>query len=229
MNNITSTAQDSRIDELRETHKLETASQSDQIEKLKIQFSETDALFKDAQNSVANAEDNVLQRDTDIHRLKAEVDRIKIVAKEEEEKRTKAISLLKTVRQKLVKAEKERDDAAKEVAHLRDKEKADKDKMQTDRVKLQQEIEALGVEKEKEKSILRLQLEKEGAVTREKLEKQISALRSQYELDTITLKVSPNFISNIITFLIVCTHIEQSVTRNILEKLPNYDSRELSQ
>lgn len=110
--------------------------------------------------------------------------------KDEEEKRTKAVSLLKTVRQKLVKAEKERDDATKEIHALKDQQKDEQAKEKAERLKLQDEIQKVNAERETAVQGLKAQFDKEVATLKDKHEKEISALRGQYELEMITLKVS---------------------------------------
>src|ERR1700676_2140766 len=103
-----------RIEELRDTHRLESASQSDQLEKVRRQLEEAEASIKVSQSLSSHTEE-VADRNVEIDKLRAEVKRANGIAKEEEEKRVKAISLLKTVRQKLVKAEKDKEDVLKEL------------------------------------------------------------------------------------------------------------------
>lgn len=106
--------QEDRLEEVREMHKMESSSQSDLIEKLRQQLAESEALLKVAESDTITSKNTVSQHE-------AEIDRLKRALKDEEEKRTKAITLLKTVRQKLTKAEKDRDDVIKE----REKDKED--------------------------------------------------------------------------------------------------------
>ena len=125
-----------------------------------------------------------------MERLHTEVEKTKASVKDEEEKRVKAVSLLKTVRQKLVKAEKERDDATREVQSLKEREKEDKEKEKADRQKLQDEIQKVNAERETAVQGLKAQFDKEVAGLKDKYEKDISTLRGQYELEMMTLKVS---------------------------------------
>ena len=125
----------------------------------------------------------------DIDRLQADVERSKGLAKEEEEKRVKAISLLKTVRQKLVKAEKEKEDAIREVNAASDKERVEREKETAERLKFQQEIDTLNAERERAVVGLRAQFDKEIGNFKEKSDKEISALKGQLELEIVTLKV----------------------------------------
>ncbi|TFK41095.1 hypothetical protein BDQ12DRAFT_710926 [Crucibulum laeve] len=181
-------SQDDRIEELRDTHRLESKSQSEQIEKLRTQLVETEALFQASQSSTAEAEETAAKNKVEFDRLQTEIERLKTVAKEEEEKRVKAISLLKTVRQKLVKAEKEREDAVSEAASLKGKEQAGKDQENAERERLLKEIEAISSEKEKAEAGLKAYFEREIANTKERYEKDISALKGQFELDVVTAK-----------------------------------------
>ena len=111
------------------------------------------------------------------------------MVKDEEEKRTKAIALLKTVRQKLVKAEKERDDVVREAGELKEKDKADKVRERVEKIKLQGEIEQANLEREKAIAGLRTQFDKELALLRDKQEKDIQMLKGQFESEAAGLKV----------------------------------------
>ncbi|KAJ7786400.1 hypothetical protein B0H16DRAFT_1657710 [Mycena metata] len=177
--------QEDRIEELRDTHRLESTSQSVQIEKLKKQLAEVEALLTASQ---AQGDESATAQKAEIDRLRGEVERSTRVAKEEEEKRVKAISLLKTVRQKLVKAEKERDDTLREVATSKDKDKVDRERDQLDRARLQAEIGAVNSEREKAVAGLKIQFDREIATLRDKQEKEVSALRGQFELEALTTK-----------------------------------------
>jgi chromosome segregation ATPase len=181
--------QDDRIEELRDTHRLESASQSEQIEKFRRQLEGAEALLKASRNSSSHAEEAATKHNAEIDRLQAEVKKANELAKEEEEKRVKAISLLKTVRQKLVKAEKDRDDAVKELNSNKDKEKAEREKERVERTKLQHEIDSANDERQKAAVGLKAQFDKEVASLKECHEKEVSALRGQLELEAVTTKV----------------------------------------
>jgi chromosome segregation ATPase len=111
--------QDERIEELRETHRLEAGSQIELVDQLRSQMQDNDALLKAARSSNSQLEADIAKQRTEMDRLRTEAEKLSGLTKDEEEKRNKAVSLLKTVRQKLVKAEKERDDALKETAVLK--------------------------------------------------------------------------------------------------------------
>ena len=176
---------------MRDIHRLESKSQSDQIRKLRAELDEAGVLHKTSQNSLTHLEEERAKQKTELDRLYAEIEKMKMSVKDEEEKRVKAVSLLKTVRQKLVKAEKERDDATKELQSIKDREREEREKEKAERQRLQDEIQKVNTERETAVQGLKSQFDKEIAGLKEKHEKELLALRGQYELDTITLKVSP--------------------------------------
>ncbi|KAK7694843.1 hypothetical protein QCA50_002031 [Cerrena zonata] len=180
------TRQEERIEELRDTHRLESKSQSDQIDKLKVQMDETERLLK-----ASHARDEEMNKQkAELERLQKELDKTTGVAKEEEEKRTKAVALLKTVRQKLVKAEKDRDDAFKEVHNLKEKEKGEAERVKAEQQNLRNEIHSVNQEREIAIAGMKAQFDKEVASLKERHEKEMSAIRNQFELEIITLKAT---------------------------------------
>ncbi|CCM05148.1 uncharacterized protein FIBRA_07357 [Fibroporia radiculosa] len=184
------TRQEERIDELREIHRLESKSQSDQIEKLKGQVSESEALLKASQSSNVQVEEEVLKWKAETERLQSEMERLKGLSKEEEEKRVKAVALLKTVRQKLVKAEKERDDAIKDTQQIKEKDKEELEKDKAEKLELRQEIERANTEHETALVGLKLHFEKESVMLKDRQEKELLAVRGQYELEALAVKSS---------------------------------------
>ncbi|KAL0072039.1 hypothetical protein AAF712_000962 [Marasmius tenuissimus] len=182
--------QEDRLEEMRDTHRLESGSQSEQIETLRKQLLETDALLKASQGSATQGEGQLATQKAEIERLQKEVDKAKEASKEEEEKRVKAISLLKTVRQKLVKAEKDKEDAVKELTSLREQGAAGKAQDDAEKARLKAEIESVNVEREKAVSGLKSQFDKELSLVKDRHEKEMSAMKGQFELEAITLKNS---------------------------------------
>ncbi|KAF9499721.1 hypothetical protein BDN71DRAFT_1486818 [Pleurotus eryngii] len=180
--------QSDRIDELRDTHRLESHSQSDQIERLHKQVAETEALLKASHDAAAQAESENINTRAELASLKKELERTRGLAKEEEEKRVKAISLLKTVRQKLVKAEKDRDEARGELAAVKEREKGGRDKEEAERSRLQKEIDSVNAERERAVTGLKGQFDEEIAGVKERYEREISALKGQFELEAISTK-----------------------------------------
>ena len=177
------------MEELRDTHRLETASQSDQIEKLRRQLSEAEALIAASQSTALQKENDNAKRDSDIEHLRAEVSKATEIAKEEEEKRVKAISLLKTVRQKLVKAEKERDDVLRELNETRDKNLEEKEKDRAERANLEREVDAVNTEREKAVTGLRAQFDKDIAAAKDRAERDIQTGKKQFDTEMNALKV----------------------------------------
>ncbi|KAL5640958.1 hypothetical protein ACGC1H_001438 [Rhizoctonia solani] len=171
--------QDERLEEVREMHKMESSSQSDLIEKLRQQLVESEALLKVAESDTT-ANRNVASQH------EAEIERLKRALKDEEEKRTKAITLLKTVRQKLTKAEKERDDVIKE--RERDKEDISAARAEIERVRA--DAERAKNERERDIAGMRDRFERELKETKERYEKELAARKGQYELDAITTRAA---------------------------------------
>jgi small-conductance mechanosensitive channel len=155
------------MEELRDTHRLEGSSQTDLIAKLRSQLNtaETNLAQKTADNA-ASAQ------------LKDELAKAQTAAKEEEEKRTKAISLLKTVRMKLVKVEKEKEEIEKDRAEER-----------AERSTARDEVERVKAEKEREVNVLRKGFERELASAKERYEKDLQTKKAAWELEMITTKV----------------------------------------
>lgn len=145
--------------------------------------------MKFAQSADVRAEQVAAESRLEIERLHLEVERAKLSAKEEEEKRVKAISLLKTVRQKLVKAEKEKEDTTKELASVRERESSERDRAHAERTRLQGEIDTVNAEREKAITGLRAQFDKEVTNIRERHEKEIFTQRDKHEAESASMKV----------------------------------------
>ena len=205
------TGQDERIEELRDIHRLESKSQSDQIDKLKAQVEEAEKLLKAAESSSGQTEQEVVKQKTEIDHLRTELTKATSNAKDEEEKRSKAIALLKTVRQKLVKAEKERDDAFKELGAAKEADHMEREKEKVERAKLHAEIEKVNLEREVAVQGLRAQFDKEVATLKEKYEKEMTALRGQYELEAITAKVRAysGIVDSAFAYTAQTTHVKE--------------------
>ncbi|EJD55611.1 hypothetical protein AURDEDRAFT_109873 [Auricularia subglabra TFB-10046 SS5] len=170
--------QELRMEEIRDTHKLESASQVELIDQLRAQVQERDAKL------AAVTRESQSQHSS----LSEEVERAKKIAKEEEEKRTKAISLLKTVRTKLVKAEKDLEEKSREVA----KEKDDRERAFADVKRIETDLERVRSEREREVRSLRETFDKEIANVRERFEREAAARKGQFELEAITTKATHN-------------------------------------
>ncbi|KAG6850491.1 hypothetical protein H0H93_012492 [Arthromyces matolae] len=170
---------DDRFEELREAHRLESSSQLHDTEKLRKELSEAEALLKAAQSTGAQAEEAAIQQTLHIDNLKKDLESTKLLAKEEEEKRTKAISLLKTVRQKLVKAEKDKEDATALVIRLQQKETDESEKGLAEIAKLRTELDSANSDKEKSLANIRAQFDTDVASLRERYEKDIALAKEQ--------------------------------------------------
>lgn len=181
--------QEDRFEELRDTHRLESSSQSLQIEKLCKEISEAEVLLKAAQRADAQAEETAQERKTEIDNLRKELERTKLLAKEEEEKRVKAISLLKTVRQKLVKAEKEKEDATAAVTLLQEKGREETEREQTEKSKLRNELDTANLEREKALAALKIQFDKEITSLKVQYDQDIATYKGKSETELDTLKV----------------------------------------
>lgn len=149
-----------------------------------------DALLKSASDATVQADAQIRLRQVELDQLKAETQKFKDTAREEEEKRVKAISLLKTVRQKLVKAEKDRDDSLKEVAVLKDKERTERERERADRATLERELEVIRADKEKDVAGLKAHFDRELLGMKERFEKEFAARRGQLELDAVATTVN---------------------------------------
>ncbi|KAG8736630.1 hypothetical protein FRC12_017522 [Ceratobasidium sp. 428] len=158
---------------------MESSSQSDLVEKLRQQLTESEALLKVAESDSTTQQSDLAQHE-------AEIERLRNLLKDEEEKRVKAITLLKTVRQKLTKAEKDRDDISKE----REKDKEDISAARAEIERVRADAERAKNERERDIAGMRDRFEKEIRETRERHEKELAARKGQYELDIITMKAT---------------------------------------
>lgn len=177
---------DMRIQDLRDTHRLESHSQSEQIELLRKRVAEAEALLTASSSTTSNIEAASAAKQSTIDQLTSELNTAKGQVKDEEEKRTKAIALLKTVRTKLVKAEKDKEDVVKEKEDMR----LERDAARGETANLRAEVERMRAEKEREVAALRMQFDRELASVKDRLEKEAAARKGQFELDAITTKAA---------------------------------------
>lgn len=160
--------QDSRIEEIRDTHRLESSSSTELVAKLRAQVAQ-------AESKLSSEASQMLT----VSQLKAELTKAQTHAKEEEEKRTKAVSLLKTLRLKNVKLEKEKEEIEKDRAEER-----------AERSRATEDMERVKAEREREVAALRKGFEREVAGLKDKYEREISQKKGAWELEMITTKVS---------------------------------------
>ena len=110
--------------------------------------------------------------------------------KEEEEKRTKAISLLKTVRQKLVKADQAKEEALADRESMRVAMVNKEDDSKKEVEKVRNELERVKGEREKDVRGLREKFEGEVKGLRTSLERENRTRREEAELKAVTIAVS---------------------------------------
>ena len=161
----------------------------DQIDQLRQQLNESEALVLAYQASASQTEGEIARQVAEIERLTADVAKAKEAAREEGEKRVQAGNFLRVVRQKLAKAEKDRDDALKELGDCNEKEKQEREKERAERARLQVEIDVVSAERERAITGLRAQFDKEIAAVKDRGEKELSTARAQSEAENAALKV----------------------------------------
>lgn len=167
------TVQESRIEELRDTHRMEQASSTAMIESLRDQVAKNET-------SLSSQASTALQ----VAQLRADLAASQAQHKEADEKLTKAVNLLKTVRTKLVTVQRDREDVSKTL-----------DEEKRERTKLVDTLEKLRAEKEREVQSLRQAYEKETQGLKEKAARESLAEKRKWELEIITTKVSHPSIS----------------------------------
>lgn len=159
------------------------------MDSLRARLEESENLLNVGLGSTTQLEAQITKYKTENVSLSAEAEKLKNAAKDEEEKRTKAVSLLKTVRQKLVKAEKERDDAVKELAGEKEMVKAERDNGHLECEKLQGELNRVKSERELALAQAKLQFDKDLAILMQQNEKELAGLKVQHEADVSAMKV----------------------------------------
>jgi cell division septum initiation protein DivIVA len=167
------------MEEVRDTYRLESKSQTETISKLRTQLST-------AENNLSSSAGDVVQ----LGQLRADLAKAQTTAKEEEEKRSKAISLLKTVRQKLVKVEKEKEEIEKDRAEER-----------AQRSRAMDDVEKVKAEREREANKLRKSFERELASLKERSDKELAGKKGTWELEMITTKVRESINCNSLTLV----------------------------
>lgn len=159
--------QDSRMEEMRDTHRLESKSQTELVSRLRTQLA---AAEKDLGAKGADM--------VQLGQLRGDLEKARQTAKEEEEKRSKAMSLLKAVRQKNIKLEKEKEEIEKDRAEER-----------AERSRAAEEVERIKADKEREVTNLRKGFEREVASVKERAERDLASKKGAWELEMITTKV----------------------------------------
>jgi hypothetical protein len=162
----------SHLAELQHAHDLKVASKSEQIEELRKQLFESESLL-----SMAGEDATVKQNEA--HTLTSMLEKSKMTAKEEEEKRVKAVGLLKTVRQKLVKTERERDELNRDLLAAR----TELDKGINERAALQNAMGAVKSDAIAQIAEAKVSWHKEMANQKTEMEKATSSALERMKLD----------------------------------------------
>lgn len=171
-------------------HRLETKSQSEQIDTLSTQLAEKDTALKLIASQASKADEAATAAKVEVAAGVEAYEKVKIVAKEEEEKRIKALCLLRALRQKLVKSEKDKEEGEREREALKAAELAAQETLRTDRQRFDQEVVSLRAAQEQQLSKLRNSFDREAAQLRTQHEREATARKGQYELDAITAKAA---------------------------------------
>ncbi|KAM0755344.1 hypothetical protein T439DRAFT_337853 [Meredithblackwellia eburnea MCA 4105] len=176
------------MEELRDTHRLEAKSQTEQVDILQAQLSQKEKALKNANDQLSKTKDELSASKETIVKMTEEHEKLKLVAKEEEEKRVKALSLLRALRQKLVKAEKDKEDAEKERDASKAGENSLGDAVKADRARYDQEIVSMRAAQEQQLTKMRAGFDREINSIRAQSEREAQARKGQFELDAITVK-----------------------------------------
>ncbi|KAK0506158.1 hypothetical protein EDD18DRAFT_19988 [Armillaria luteobubalina] len=151
---------------------------------------ESDALRDYLQNMSAKAkmsQEEIMRLDA---KLETQDERIEEMRDTHRLESKSAISLLKTVRQKLVKSEKDKEEALKQVSALREQEKEYKERDSTEKSRLRKDADTANAEKEKAVTGLKVHFDKEIAALKDRYEKELLTQKGQFELDAVTTKSS---------------------------------------
>ncbi|KAM0792100.1 hypothetical protein ACM66B_004804 [Microbotryomycetes sp. NB124-2] len=178
-------ARDERIKEL----ELEVEGKDQELSKAKQALEEAKVAGNETRSPAATT-----TTDESVEaRLKAkdeEMDKLRVTAKEEEEKRVKALSLLRALRQKLVKSEKDREELQAERDKLKTSDAGQQELVKAERVRFEQEMQSMRAAQEMQISKLRQGFERETTSLKAQHDKDVQHRKAQAELDVITLKAA---------------------------------------
>lgn len=124
--------------------------------------------------------------EAELKEARASVTRADAKAKEEEDKKSKSISLLKAVRQKLLKAEKDKEDAEVIRDALRASEEGLQSELRQRTQRFESELLSTRTNQEREIARLRASFDREANLIRGAAEREAAAKRGQFELDLLT-------------------------------------------
>ena len=156
--------------------KAQTASDSTQVDKLRSQLQ-----AEQQRSTTLESEANIAKAAT----LKAEAK-----SKDEEEKKVKSISLLKAVRQKLIKAEKDKEEA--EVLRDAAKETQEQYGAEVKSMKQRYDMDTLNLRTGQEQQLnkLKASFDREVASMRSNHDREAAARRGQFDLDLLNMRSS---------------------------------------
>lgn len=126
--------------------------------------------------------------EAELKEVRAAATRAEAKAKEEEEKKAKSISLLKAVRQKLLKAEKDKEESEVMRDAFKASEEALKSELRQRTQRLENEIMSTRSGQEREISRLKASFDREAQSIRAAADREAAAKRGQYELDMLNLR-----------------------------------------
>lgn len=179
-----------RLTELQASHALLDKSAAEKLALVKTQLEQKDVTLKLVNDQLLASEAARRAVDAEVLKAAEEYAKLKIVAKEEEEKRIKALSLLRALRQKLVKSEKDKEEGDKEREALRLSEAGATDQIRLDRARYDQEVTLLRTSHDQQRAQLRLANERETTQLRAQYERAAAARKAQFELEAITVKAA---------------------------------------
>ncbi|KAH9813122.1 hypothetical protein DFH28DRAFT_930307 [Melampsora americana] len=126
----------------------------------------------------------------EIEKLKSEVNQLQSKVKVEEEKRSKSISLLRAVRQKLVQTEKDKTILETNFNEFQSGSDQKLNELKNEKLRLEEELSKSRIGQEQQLSKMRHSFDREIQSIRTQFERETSTKKSQYELDAITVKAA---------------------------------------
>lgn len=126
----------------------------------------------------------------EIQTLKDEVTQLQSKVKVEEEKRSKSISLLRAVRQKLVQTEKDKTTLETTFNEFQTESNNKLNELQKEKSRLEEELSKSRIAQEQQLSKMRHSFDREIQSMRTQFERDATTKKSQYELDAITVKAA---------------------------------------
>jgi chromosome segregation ATPase len=201
------TGQEERLEELRDIHHMETKSQTELIDKLRQQAEDAEVNVKTHKASVAKAEEDAAKHKLQVERLQAELQKATRSAKDEQEKTGKAVTLLKTVRGKLIKTEKERDDAVKDAGAGRQKLQEELDKERAEKAQVLADVARVNAERDNALAGMKSHFDREIAGLKERQQRETAAIKAQFELEAMNARVSVMSLHAEVFLIVIRLHL----------------------